>query len=219
MPRKAAGERALRISQTNRIRRISRIAAASTFAAATLALAAGCSGGSGGAPVACCAYSGGTTPAASSGASASPAASPSPNGELTEPPATATAADTGDDTDTAAPLFTFSYSPSYPTIDPSFLMPTFDLPNDTPYGDGTCFYGPKLTSTTPITVNNMDEVDCSASDADYKVVKTILDSTDLNGCNNVTDAQYAFSESDTDGYGVTLWSAVYCLEGLGSFAA
>jgi hypothetical protein len=64
----------------------------------------------------------------------------------------------------------------------------------------------------------MNEVDCSASDADYKVIKTITGSTDLNDCNDVDDAQYAFSEDDTDEYGVTVWSAVYCLVGLGSYA-
>ena len=204
MPRKAAGERALRIS---------RITAASTFAAATLALAAGCAGGSGGgnSPIACCAYTGGPTPAGSTG----PAPSPSPNGQLTEPAATG---DGDEGTDTAEPLFTFSYSPSLPAIDPSLLLPSVSLPNDSPYGDGTCFDGPKLTSTTPITVNNMDEVACSSSDAHYKVVKTILDSTDLDDCNDVSNAQYAFSESDTDGYGVTTWTAVYCLVGLGSYA-
>jgi hypothetical protein len=209
MPRKAAGEHAVRIR---------RIVAASTFAAAVLALAAGCSGG-GGSPVA---LGGPTaTPAASSPSAApSPAASPSPNGELTEPPATTS---TDDDDDPTNPddsgTFDFSFSPGdYPTIDPSLLLPTFSLPNDTPYGDGTCFQGPKLTSTTPIDVNNMDEVDCSSSDADYKVIKTITGSTDLNDCNNVSDAEYAFSEQDTDGYGDTVWTAVYCLVGLGSYA-
>jgi hypothetical protein len=203
MPRKAAGEHALRTV------RIPYIVAASTFAAAMLALAAGCSGGSvGSGPFACCADTG--QPSAS--ASPSPVASPSAA-------ATATPADDDttdpDDSDT----FDFSFSPGgYPTIDPSLLLPTFSLPNDSPYGDGTCFQGPKLTSTTPIDVNNMNEVDCSASDADYKVIKTITDSTDLNDCNDVDDAQYAFSEDDTDGYGVTLWSAVYCLIGLGSYA-
>jgi hypothetical protein len=212
MPRKAAGEHALRTV------RIPHILAASTFAAATLALAAGCTGGSG-SPIA---FGGGiasTTPAVSStSASPSPVASPSASDALTEPPATATPADDDatdpDDSDT----FDFSFSPGgYPTIDPSLVLPTFDLPNDSPYDDGTCFQGPKLTSTTPIDVNNMNEVDCSASDADYKVVKTITGTTDLNDCNNVSDAQYAFSEDDTD-YGVTLWSAVYCLVGLGSYA-
>ena len=211
MPRKAAGEHALRTV------RLSRIAAASTFAGATLALAAGCSAGSG-IPTACCAYTGSPI-VASTGISPSPVPSPSPNGELTEPPATAT---TDDDETTPDDLgsfdLTFSYSPSFPTIDPSLLLPSIALPNDSPYGDGTCFQGPKLTSTTPIDVNNMDEVDCSASDADYKVIKTITGTTDLNDCNNVSDAQYAFSEQDTGVYGVTLWSAVYCLVGLGSYA-
>ena len=53
----------------------------------------------------------------------------------------------------------------------------------------------------------------------FQVVKTILDSSDLDACDDVDDAEYAFSESDTDGYGVTSWSAVYCLVGLGSYAA
>jgi hypothetical protein len=205
MPRKAAGEHALRTA------RIPYIVAASTFAAATLALAAGCSGGSvGSGPLACCADTGQSV-ASSTSASPSPVASPS------------AAATTPADDDTTDPddsdTFDFSFSPGgYPTIDPTLLLPSFSLPNDSPYGDGTCFQGPKLTSTTPIDVNNMNEVDCSASDADYKVIKTITDSTDLNDCNNVDDAQYAFSEDDTDGYGVTLWSAVYCLVGLGSYA-
>ena len=77
MPRKAAGEHALR---TVRIRRV---IASSAFAAATLALAAGCSTGNEG-PTACCAYTGspvvvtiGVPP------------SPSPTHEPTQPPATA----------------------------------------------------------------------------------------------------------------------------------
>ena len=210
MPRKAAGEHALRTA------RITYIVAASAFAAATLALAAGCSGGSvGSGPFACCADTASAPVTSSTSASPSPVASPSATANAT----TATPADDDttdpDDSDT----FDFSFSPGdYPTLDPSLLLPTFSLPNDSPYGDGTCFQGPKLTSTTPIDVNNMNEVDCSASDADYKVIKTITGSTDLNDCNDVDDAQYAFSEDDTDGYGVTLWSAVYCLVGLGSYA-
>jgi hypothetical protein len=207
MPRKAAGEHALRTA------RIPYIVAASTFAAATLALAAGCSGGSvGSGPFACCADTASASVAPSASASPSPVASPS---------AAATTAPADDDTTDPddSDTFDFSFSPGgYPSIDPSLLLPSFSLPNDSPYGDGTCFQGPKLTSTTPIDVNNMNEVDCSASDADYKVIKTITGSTDLNDCNNVDDAQYAFSEDDTDGYGVTLWSAVYCLVGLGSYA-
>lgn len=203
MPRKAAGERALRIART---------VAAATLAAAGLALVAGCGAGDG-SPIAFGAGSGATTPAASAG----PTASPSPNGELTEPAATTATADDDATLPDDTGSFDFSFDPSYePSIDPGLLLPT--LPNDSPYGDGTCFEGPKVTSTTPIDVSNMDEVDCSSSDADYKVVQTILDTTDLNKCDNVSDAQYAFSESDSDGYGDPLWSAVYCLAGLGSYA-
>jgi hypothetical protein len=65
----------------------------------------------------------------------------------------------------------------------------------------------------------MNEVDCGSSDAHYQVIQTFLESTDLSKCQDVDNSQYAFSEQDTDGYGNTTWEAVYCLIGLGSYAA
>jgi len=65
----------------------------------------------------------------------------------------------------------------------------------------------------------MNEVDCDSSDAHYKVVQTFLETTDLDKCDDVDDAQYAFSEEDSDGYGITSWEAVYCLVGLGKYSA
>lgn len=205
MPNTAAGERALRIR---------RGVAASTFAAAALTLVvAGCGGG-GVSPAA------GASPGRSSAASASSTAT---DDELTEPTDVDTEFDDEtylDDTDSYYDDETYdddTYDDPYgeDTYD-SGLYPT--LPNSTPYATDTCFNGPHITSTTAIDVYDMNEVDCSSSDAHYKVVKTILDSSDLDACDDVDDAEYAFSESDTDGYGVTSWSAVYCLVGLGSYA-
>ena len=181
----------------------------------------------------CSAGSGGSSPWAGGGGVAdTSSASPSASGDLIEP----TDADTEFDDETS-PYDTYSYDDDdtedpydtddpYDTYDPYDTDDPYDdggglyptLPNATPYAADTCFNGPRITSTTPIDVYNMDEVSCSASDAHYKVVKTILESTDLDDCEDVDNAEYAFSETDTDGYGVTTWSAVYCLKGLGSYA-
>lgn len=188
MPKKAAGERTLRIGT---------MIAAPTFAAVFALAAAGCSSSGGTSPIADPTYSPYAAPTTSD-------VVPSPTETYYD---TSTYSDTSTYADTSTYGDTSTYANSYPT-----------LPNSSPYATNTCFNGPYITSTTAINVDNMNEVDCSSSDAHYQVVKTILSSTDLNDCNNVDNAQYAFSEQDTDGYGVTTWSAVYCLIGLGSYA-
>lgn len=201
----AAGERTARIRLG--------VAASACVATALTLLVAGCGEGGGASPWA--EGSAGSSRSLSPSPAASATAATAPTDELTEP----TDADTEFDDDTSLydpyPDDTDSFYDDY-TWD-SGLYPT--LPNASPYQADTCFDGPHITSTTPIDVYDMNEVSCSSSDAHYKVVKTILDSTDLDACNDVDDAEYAFSESDTDEYGVTTWNAVYCLVGLGSYAA
>ncbi|MFE7804402.1 hypothetical protein ACFU51_07015 [Streptomyces sp. NPDC057430] len=123
--------------------------------------------------------------------------------------------DGDDETPTAgSPPATTTATPSpFPTTDPA---PTTEAPPD-PYTKGTCLNGTLPDSTTPQSVSDIDEVDCSASDAHYRVIQTFPLTSDLNRCNANPKTQYAFSHRYTIN-GATVNEYVYCLVGLGSYA-
>ena len=177
-----------------RTHRISRTIAASTVAAVVGLAVVGCGTDDNGSPV---------YPATDTPTDTYTYVEPVDTYTYTEPTDTDTYTDT-------EPTDTDTYTYTEPTD-------TSTLPNSSPYLSGTCFNGPYITSTTPIDPGNMTEVDCNSSDAHYEDVQTFLDTTDLNQCNSVSNAQYAFSEQDTYG-DETTWEAVYCLVGLGSYA-
>jgi hypothetical protein len=95
--------------------------------------------------------------------------------------------------------------------------PPTPTPTPTPYETGTCLNGTLPDSTTAQEVNDVTEVDCSSSDAHYRVIQTFNATTDLNECNSNPDTQYAFSSRTTLG-GSVINEYVYCLVGLGSYA-
>ncbi|MEV5505190.1 LppU/SCO3897 family protein [Streptomyces orinoci] len=113
----------------------------------------------------------------------------------------------------AAP--TYHYVPPVPrfTLPPITLAPPPALPHTT----GTCLNGTIPDSTTPVTVSNVHEVACSASDAHYKVIQVFYATSDMEKCRSIDGTEYTFSERMTRG-GVTLNQYVYCLKGLGSYA-
>ncbi len=86
-----------------------------------------------------------------------------------------------------------------------------------PYRTGTCLNGTLPDSTTAQEVNDVSEVDCSASDAHYRVIQTFYETTDLRQCDSNPGTQYAFSAKETWG-GSVINQYVYCLIGLGSYA-
>ncbi|WP_437057405.1 LppU/SCO3897 family protein [Streptomyces sp. enrichment culture] len=86
-----------------------------------------------------------------------------------------------------------------------------------PYTSGTCLNGELPNSTTAQSVSNVDEVDCNASDAHYKVIESIPMTSDMSRCNDNPQTQYAFSSRYTLN-GVTISEYVYCLVGLGAYA-
>ena len=123
-----------------------------------------------------------------------------------------------------------SYSGTYEpmTSDPYTSEPTSDpygsaapysspTPEPSPYTSGTCLNGTLPDSTTAQSVSGVEEVYCSAADAQYKVIETIPLTNDLNRCNSNSQTQYAFSYRYTIN-GATVNSYVYCLVGLGSYA-
>ncbi|MEY9848234.1 hypothetical protein [Streptacidiphilus sp. MAP5-3] len=137
-------------------------------------------------------------------------------------------------TDTYAPPTDPYASPTDPNVDPTdtyadptdtYAPPTdpYSPPADTtppspsPFDSGTCLNGTLPDSTTAQTVNDVNQVDCSASDAHYKVIQVFYETTDLSQCDNVSDTQYSFSSQETWN-GATINSYVYCLVGLGSYA-
>jgi hypothetical protein len=61
------------------------------------------------------------------------------------------------------------------------------------------------------------EVDCASPAAHYKVIQTLLGTSDLNRCDANPKTQYAYSETTTLN-GVPVNQFVYCLVGLGRFA-
>ncbi len=94
---------------------------------------------------------------------------------------------------------------------------TLQAPEPTPYRAGTCLNGTLPHSTTPVTVRDVDVVDCSASDAHYRVIQTFYGTTDMDRCRSNPDTEYSFSSRTTRG-GTTINSYVYCLVGLGAYA-
>ncbi|MFE6888626.1 hypothetical protein [Streptomyces sp. NPDC057694] len=97
------------------------------------------------------------------------------------------------------------YTSSEPTEDPS------------PYTSGTCLNGTLPDSTTAQAVDDIDEVDCSAADAHYRVVETIPLTSDMSRCESNAQTQYAFSSRYTMN-GNVISEYVYCLIGLGAYA-
>ncbi|MFI6421492.1 hypothetical protein ACIBG6_29315 [Streptomyces sp. NPDC050842] len=127
-----------------------------------------------------------------------------------------------DDKDSAGsrgpgPIPTFSVSP-FPTLDPlgtATATPTEEEPE--PFDKGTCLNGQLPDSETAQTVDDVEEVSCSASDAHYKVIQTFPFTSDMNKCNANPKTEYAFSHRYTMN-GAVISQYVYCLVGLGSYA-
>ncbi|MGW0187570.1 LppU/SCO3897 family protein [Streptomyces sp. NPDC003362] len=111
-------------------------------------------------------------------------------------------------------------SGGYDDSDDSYEDP-YAEPSETeepdPYTSGTCLNGELPNSTTAQSVSNVDEVDCNASDAHYKVIESIPMTSDMSRCNDNPQTQYAFSSRYTLN-GVTVSEYVYCLVGLGAYA-
>ncbi|MBX9424635.1 hypothetical protein [Streptomyces lateritius] len=115
------------------------------------------------------------------------------------------------------PVPTFSYSP-FPSLDldpTPAATPTEKEPD--PYDRGTCLNGSLPDSTTAQTVDDVEEVSCSAADAHYKVIQTFPFTSDMDNCNSNPKTQYAFSHRYTMN-GAVVSEYVYCLIGLGSYA-
>ncbi|MFJ8821504.1 hypothetical protein ACIREE_06935 [Streptomyces sp. NPDC102467] len=133
------------------------------------------------------------------------------------------ASDDSDATDDAASSSYSSYSPPavsdtfdpYASSDP-YGTPTSEPP-PSPYTSGTCLDGTLPDSTTAQAVDDVDEVDCSASDAHYRVIQTIPMTSELSQCDSNSGTQYAFSSRYTMN-GAVINEYVYCLVGLGSYA-
>ncbi|MFD0144435.1 MULTISPECIES: LppU/SCO3897 family protein [unclassified Streptomyces] len=125
--------------------------------------------------------------------------------------------DGDDETPTAGspPAATTATPSPFPTTDP-VPTATTEAPPD-PYTKGTCLNGTLPDSTTAQSVSDIDEVDCSASDAHYRVIQTFPLTSDLNRCNANPKTQYAFSHRYTIN-GATVNEYVYCLVGLGTYA-
>ncbi|GGQ93322.1 hypothetical protein GCM10010216_64660 [Streptomyces flaveolus] len=109
------------------------------------------------------------------------------------------------------------------TEDPYTEDPVADDPYATesaapdPYDSGTCLNGTLPDSTTAQEVDDVEEVDCSASDAHYQVIQTFPMTSDLSQCNSNSRTEYAFSYRYTLN-GAAINEYVYCLVGLGPYA-
>ncbi|MFE1548723.1 hypothetical protein [Streptomyces sp. NPDC058718] len=115
------------------------------------------------------------------------------------------------------PIPTFSISP-FPSLDldpTATAAPTEEEPD--PFEKGTCLNGQLPDSETAQSVEDVEEVPCSASDAHYKVIQTFPFTSDMNKCNANPKTQYAFSHRYTMN-GAVMSEYVYCLVGLGSYA-
>ncbi|MFJ8662394.1 hypothetical protein [Streptomyces sp. NPDC093795] len=113
---------------------------------------------------------------------------------------------------------TFSFEPPPVLGDPTATAtatPTEEEPD--PYDKGTCLNGSLPDSTTAQTVDDVEEVPCSAADAHYKVIQTFPFTSDMDNCNSNPKTQYAFSHRYTMN-GSVVSEYVYCLIGLGSYA-
>lgn len=110
----------------------------------------------------------------------------------------------------------YTPTPQDPYTDDPYSSPSAPPPPD-PYDSGTCLNGTLPDSTTAQEVDDVEEVDCSASDAHYKVIETIPMTSDLSRCSSNTRTEYAFSSRYTIN-GATINEYVYCLVGLGAYA-
>ncbi|NUR41362.1 MAG: hypothetical protein HOV73_14885 [Streptomyces sp.] len=106
------------------------------------------------------------------------------------------------------------YASADPYTDDPYAQET-EAPD--PYTSGTCLNGTLPDSTTAQEVDDVEEVDCSASDAHYKVIQTIPFSSDMSQCNANPRTEYAFSYRYTMN-GTAINEYVYCLVGLGAYA-
>ncbi|WP_171990929.1 hypothetical protein [Streptomyces sp. JHA26] len=86
-----------------------------------------------------------------------------------------------------------------------------------PFESGTCLNGTLPDSTTAQEVDDVEEVDCSASDAHYRVIQTFPMTSDMSACDDNPRTEYAFSYRYTLN-GAAISEYVYCLVGLGSYA-
>ncbi|MFE5871849.1 hypothetical protein ACFQ6V_24845 [Streptomyces roseifaciens] len=87
-----------------------------------------------------------------------------------------------------------------------------------PHELGTCLDGESVPpSAGTVSVDPFRVVSCSSSKAHYRVVETFHGTRDRSKCKSVAESQYAYSSWSSRG-GHTLWEAVYCLVGLGSYA-
>ncbi|MFC9405822.1 hypothetical protein ACFRAA_16635 [[Kitasatospora] papulosa] len=135
-----------------------------------------------------------------------------PYAEQTEDPGTSEASDGAED-----PVAT--EEPEGTSTEDPFAEDPYDSGEEAPdpYESGTCLNGTLPDSTTAQEVSGVDEVSCSASDAHYQVIQTILLTSDMSRCDANSATQYAFSYQYTLN-GATLNEYVYCLIGLGSYA-
>ncbi|MEU1819392.1 hypothetical protein ABZ543_30055 [Streptomyces roseifaciens] len=87
-----------------------------------------------------------------------------------------------------------------------------------PHDLGTCLDGESVPpSAGTVSVDPFRVVSCSSPKANYRVVETFHGTRDRSKCKSVAESQYAYSSWSSRG-GHTLWEAVYCLVGLGSYA-
>ncbi|MGW7099974.1 LppU/SCO3897 family protein [Streptomyces sp. NPDC054838] len=98
----------------------------------------------------------------------------------------------------------------YPSSAPTTADPS-------PFDTGTCLNGQLPDSTTAQSVENVEEVSCSASDAHYKVIQRFGFTSDLHRCDDTPRTEYAFSYRYTLN-GAPINEYVYCLVGLGSYS-
>ncbi|MBC9719136.1 hypothetical protein H9Y04_42160 [Streptomyces sp. TRM66268-LWL] len=99
---------------------------------------------------------------------------------------------------------------------PGTETPTESAPPD-PFTEGTCLNGELPDSDTPQDASGVEEVECSASDAHYKVIQTFPFTSDMSSCDANPKTEYAYSSRQTLN-GATINEYVYCLVGLGSYA-
>ncbi|WP_441249323.1 LppU/SCO3897 family protein [Kitasatospora sp. McL0602] len=122
-----------------------------------------------------------------------------------------------------APAYTAptpAYSPSaYTPPAQAYSPPAYSPAPSTakPHLTGTCLNGTLVDSTTAQRVNDVSEVACSAPDAHYQVIRAFPATADMSRCASVSGTQYSFSSKELLN-GAVIWSYVYCLVGLGSYA-
>ncbi|WP_058041854.1 LppU/SCO3897 family protein [Streptomyces roseifaciens] len=109
------------------------------------------------------------------------------------------------------------YGGAAPT--PHRSLPALEPPAPArPHDLGTCLDGESVPpSAGTVSVDPFRVVSCSSPKAHYRVVQTFHGTRDRSRCKSVAESQYAYSSWSSRG-GRTLWEAVYCLVGLGSYA-